>query len=49
MEGKSTQRSIRLDPETRRLLALLSERLGINQTAVIKQAIRLLAKREKIK
>ena len=43
------QRSIRLSEEARRLLALLSERLGLNQTAVIELAIRRLAEREGIK
>lgn len=42
-------RSIRLTAEDRRILELLAQKLGVNQTAVIKQAIRRLAEREGIR
>jgi predicted DNA-binding protein len=43
-----TSTSIRYNEEDKRLLKALSERLGITQTAVVRQAIRLLARKEGI-
>jgi predicted DNA-binding protein len=43
-----TSTSIRYNEEDKRLLKAHSERLGITQTAVIRQAIRLLARKEGI-
>jgi len=41
--------SIRLSEDAKRLITLMSEKLGISQTAIIELAIREKAKREKIK
>ena len=41
-------RSHRLSETALRLMKVLSVKLGISQTAVIEQALRLLARREKI-
>jgi hypothetical protein len=38
--------SYRLSPECRRLLGRLQDALGINQTSVIEQAVRKLARQE---
>jgi predicted DNA-binding protein len=40
--------SIRLSEEAQRLIEQLSKQLGISQSAVIEQAVRILAKREGI-
>jgi hypothetical protein len=39
--------SFRLSPKTVRLIEALSEQLGVNKTAVVEQAVRLMARREK--
>ena len=41
--------SHRLSDEARRLLAVLAEKLGVSQTAVIELAIREKARRERVK
>jgi hypothetical protein len=41
--------SIRLSEDAKRLIVLMSEKLGISQTAIIELAIREKANREKIK
>ncbi|HEY7423264.1 MAG TPA: hypothetical protein VH682_03390 [Gemmataceae bacterium] len=50
-QPKRNQRptSFRLSPEGKALLATLSETLGISQAAVLEQAIRQMARREKIR
>lgn len=40
--------SIRLSEEAKRLLKLLSEKLGVSQTAILELAIREKAEKEKI-
>lgn len=40
--------SVRLSDTARRLMKALSVKLGISQTAVVEQALRLLARRENI-
>jgi predicted transcriptional regulator len=47
MKNKPT--SVRLSDDARRLIKLMSEKLGISQTAIIELAVREKAKREKIK
>lgn len=44
MKDKPT--SVRLSPDAKRLIKLLSQALGISQTAIIELAIREKAKRE---
>ena len=46
MKNKPT--SIRLSDEAKRLIKLMSQELGISQTAIIELAIREKAKREKL-
>jgi len=46
---KSKPTSVRLSEDAQRLIHLLSQKLGISQTAIIELAIREKAKREKIK
>lgn len=41
--------TMRLDDETRQLINALVEHLGGNQTTVVKQAVRVLARKEGIK
>jgi predicted transcriptional regulator len=41
--------SIRLTPEAKRLLAMLAEKLGLSQAAILELAIREKAKREGVK
>lgn len=41
--------SIRLSDDAKRLITLMSEKLGISQTAIIELAIREKAKREGVK
>lgn len=47
MKNKPT--SVRLSNDAKRLIKLLSEKLGISQTAIIELAIREKAKREGLK
>lgn len=47
MDNK-TATSYRLTPECLRAIAALSQRLGVNYTAVIELAVRTLAKKEKV-
>ena len=47
MKNKPT--SIRLSDDAKRLIKLMSQELGISQTAIIELAIREKAKREKLK
>lgn len=46
---KKNPTSIRLSDEGKRLMALLAEKLGISQAAVLELAIREKAKREGVK
>jgi len=45
---KDQPTSIRLSPDAKRLIAAVSQKLGISQTAILELAIRCLAKREKV-
>jgi predicted transcriptional regulator len=47
MKNKPT--SVRLSDDAKRLIKLMSQKLGISQTAIIELAIREKAKREGIK
>lgn len=49
MTKESAVLSIRLSPEARRLRAALSQKLGVNLSAVVELAIRQMAKREGVK
>lgn len=49
MRTKKKKTSITLTPEAERLLEELSKKLGVNQTALIEMAIRVLAEKEKVR
>ena len=48
MERKQ-QANFRLTPEEHRLLQALAEKLGVSHTAVIKMALRKLARQERVR
>jgi predicted DNA-binding protein len=49
MKKSERKTTIRLTDEAKELIERLSKKLGINKTAVIEQAVRVLAEKEKVK
>jgi hypothetical protein len=46
--AEKTMATFRLTPSSKQAVGLLAEKLGLSQTAVVEQAIRAMAKKEKI-
>lgn len=49
MKTQKQQTSIRLSTEAKALIESLSQKLGVNQSAVLEMAVRLMAEKEKVR